>query len=227
MNQSNILSPLLYLWLPLGLLIIQCILELTLPGETLSLLLSEHGPHELAQAAIIFIALLVAIHALTHKEIWHNALLRFWFALAALCCLYVTGEELSWGQQVFNWATPDYWQNVNDQQETNFHNTSSWLDQKPRLLLEISIIIGGLLIPLLKRFKPHILPTKFSALYPQNNMIPLTLMIIVPKLIEKGGEAFDITTFARVSEVQELYMFYFVLLYLWTLKKQSIQNNTM
>ncbi len=45
----------------------------------------------------------------------------FYFVLAIsfLICL---GEEISWGQRLFGWDTPDAWSRVNSQQETNLHN---------------------------------------------------------------------------------------------------------
>ena len=41
----------------------------------------------------------------------------------ALVCLTVTGEELSWGQRIFGWSTPEAWVTHNYQGETNLHNT--------------------------------------------------------------------------------------------------------
>ena len=50
----------------------------------------------------------------TKKNIWYLLLCIFLF----LCF----GEEISWGQRIFNWQTPDLWVNNNVQQETNIHN---------------------------------------------------------------------------------------------------------
>ena len=65
-----------------------------------------------------------------------------WLVVYALGCIYFLGEEISWGQHLFNWSTPDAWLAVNDQQETNFHNTSALLDQVPRFLLGLGIVIS-------------------------------------------------------------------------------------
>ncbi len=43
--------------------------------------------------------------------------------IGALGSLYIAGEEMSWGQHFFHWNTPEYWAEVNRQQETNLHNT--------------------------------------------------------------------------------------------------------
>ena len=42
--------------------------------------------------------------------------------LAALACLFVGMEEISWGQTYLGWDTPDYVARVNVQKETNLHN---------------------------------------------------------------------------------------------------------
>lgn len=44
------------------------------------------------------------------------------FALLAVSCFYVCGEEISWGQRLFNLETPQFFQQHNLQQETNLHN---------------------------------------------------------------------------------------------------------
>ena len=68
----------------------------------------------------------------------------------------------SWGQHFLGWESSEFWQDINDQSETNLHNTSSWLDQKPRLILEIGVMVGGIVIPLLIKFKKGLLPARFN-----------------------------------------------------------------
>lgn len=41
----------------------------------------------------------------------------------------MAGEELSWGQRIFNWKTPDLIATYNIQKETNFHNLATQLFQ--------------------------------------------------------------------------------------------------
>lgn len=45
--------------------------------------------------------------------------------LIALATFFVAGEEIAWGQQIFNWKTPDALAAVNVQQETTLHNIST------------------------------------------------------------------------------------------------------
>jgi hypothetical protein len=75
-----------------------------------------------------------------------------WLLLWAAACIYFAGEEASWGQWYFLWETPEGFAQINDQQETNLHNTSSWFDQKPRLAVELFVLIGGVIWPILRRF---------------------------------------------------------------------------
>ena len=73
-----------------------------------------------------------------------------WLLMWTLACVYFAGEETSWGQWYFQWGTPDGFKEINDQQETNLHNISSWMDQKPRALVELWIFIGGIILPLVR-----------------------------------------------------------------------------
>lgn len=211
-----------WLWVPLVFLVIQLVLEFMLSGPELSRLLSENGPHEILQALVMALAFVVAIRILClidwKKERW----LGVWAALAAAGSFYVTGEEISWGQHILQWSTPEYWARVNDQQETNLHNTSSWLDQKPRLVLEIGVIVGGIIIPLLAKFKKALLPERFTMIYPPAIMAVTALAYLFFKLSDKVFEGLGISFYVRVSEVQELYLFYFVLLYLVILKRRIV-----
>lgn len=211
-----------WLYLPLSFLILQIILEISLPVSLLAVMHTENAPHEIAQWVIIGGALAVALAALLKINPRKDKWLFAWVSVAALSCFYVMGEEISWGQHFLNWDTPEYWRNVNDQHETNLHNTSSWLDQKPRLLLFIGIVMGGIIFPLLQKYKPGTLPEKFAIIYPPAFLMPTALLVLGPYLAEKILAAFDGGFFERVSEVQEIYMFYFVLLYMIVLRRRIL-----
>jgi len=45
-----------------------------------------------------------------------------WYLLIASLFLFVGLEEISWGQRIFGWTTPDWFSGLNVQGETNFHN---------------------------------------------------------------------------------------------------------
>jgi len=81
---------------------------------------------------------------------------RLFFAILALACFYVVGEEISWGQRLFSFASPEFFQRHNLQQEVNLHNfltgpTATW----QKKIIEIGLVAGligyGLIYPLLQR----------------------------------------------------------------------------
>ena len=221
MNETSSLSKIWWLWLPLLLIPVQFVLEWSFDADMLARLHSEWGPHETAQTLILLAALFVVARALLGMDVRARPFVAAWVALAGLCLVYVTGEEVSWGQHLFGWATPENWAAINDQQETNLHNTSSWLDQKPRLLLELGVITGGLLIPLLRRIAPRALPAKFTVIYPPSWLAVTAGVFLACKLGDSLAESLGFNLFERVSEVLELYLYWFVLLYLLHLSKTT------
>lgn len=215
-----------WLWLPVAFFCVQIVLEVVLPHDVLSALHSESGPHELVQFIVILFAAILAGIILMMPQIRADKFLMGWVGIAFLASIYIAGEEMSWGQHIWNWSTPEYWHDINDQGETNLHNTSSWLDQKPRLVLTLGVIIGGLAIPLLRRFKPSALPERFQNIYPRSTMIPIAVSVVLLIILDEVDDAMkDVTLFERISEVEEIYLFYFVLLYLWDLRKALLAKS--
>jgi len=211
---ENRLPSFLWLSIPLVAFIIQIILELSFSNELLSKLHSEWGAHETLQFLVIAAAFVVAVLCLTRFQWARNKFKAAWFGIAALACFYIAGEEISWGQHIFEWSTSEKWAALNDQGETNLHNMSSWLDQKPRLLLLFGVVVGGIILPFLKTPLYQKIPAVIRLLIPPKQFLLISLIVIVPHIFEKIMNSFDISIFVRFSEVQELFMFYFVLLYL-------------
>lgn len=219
MNNDVKIDKLWWLWGPVLVILIQVAIEAFLPQELLSALLSEHGPHEMLQFFCAAAAFFIAASTLFLFSAAQKPWLTVWIILAAAGSLYIAGEELSWGQQVFQWTTPDYWHGINDQGETNLHNTSSWLDQKPRLILEISVVIGGLIIPAILKFRPALLPRRFALIYPPAILGVTAAIMLLVKITDKIDEALPgRNLMERPSEVAELFLFYFLALYLVVLR---------
>lgn len=215
----------LWLWPPVVMVVVQFIIE-TFPmrDRTRAAIHSEFGPHEMIQFFIITAAFVIACSILLRLRDKMNMWLILWIFTAAISCFYVAVEEISWGQHFLNWSTPEYWQSINDQQETNLHNTSSWLDQKPRLILLAGILTGGLIIPAVRAFKSEWLPKQFEIIYPPKELILCASLIVVLRIIQEIDDALDAVLLERPSEVEELYMFYFVLLYLIVLRRRIMQQ---
>ena len=102
----------------------------------------RRGVLETSEFLVALAGFLMALGMLAMPELHGRPWIRLWIGVAALSLFYVAGEEISWGQNYLGWETPESWMSVNDQGETNLHNTSSWFDQKPRALLELAVVIG-------------------------------------------------------------------------------------
>ena len=61
-----------------------------------------------------------------------------WFAFV-VGAVFVTGEEVSWGQRIFHWTTPEGLRAINRQAETTLHNIRTVLNGVNSVLL-----VGGL-----------------------------------------------------------------------------------
>lgn len=105
--------------------------------------------------------------------------------IGVLTCVYIAGEEMSWGQHFFHWNTPDYWVSVNRQAETNLHNTYDVFEKLPRSLLEIGIVVGGLLVPLAAAFFPFVRANRASLFLPAAALVPTALGVVVFKIIDR------------------------------------------
>ncbi len=183
----------------------------------------EDGPAENLQALILLCAFLLGVRLLMAPRGTYPRWARVFFLIGTLGALYACLEEISYGQRIFGWVTPDHWAVINDQDETNLHNTSAWLDQKPRLILEVGVVIGGIIMPLLRRFKPDALPEDFAVVYPDDLLFPTAFFafgIHMVQLVTEWTHRQDLYIIQRGSEMQETYLFWFILLYFFFKRRQ-------
>lgn len=104
------------------------ILVLQVNRSIFRFLLEEDGPVEwLTTICFIlagFTAIRIAFNRFRTEHIWQAVL----FIGVAAVMFFAGGEEVSWGQRVFGWETPQELLDVNDQGETNLHNIGIFLD---------------------------------------------------------------------------------------------------
>jgi hypothetical protein len=135
--------------------------------------------------------------------------------IGALSCLYIAGEEMSWGQHFFHWRTPEFWAALNRQDETNLHNAYRISEGLPRSILQLCIAIGGLGVPLGAVFYPALRACRISLFLPPPALVPTSLGAIGFKLVDHRQQSGYLTGFLhRPSETIETYLFFFVLAYL-------------
>jgi len=180
---------------------------------------SESGAVELATPLASGAGAVFGIAALRHRKRLPTGWLRGWVALCSGGCVFFTGEELSWGQHLFGWATPESLLAINDQGETNLHNISSWFDQKPRMLLDLFVLYGGIIRVLLHR--GDVRKGDWRAwFWPTYICLPsagLAMLVQVPALLQSrlGMDLSATIHWSNWPELQELYLAIFLLVYLW------------
>jgi hypothetical protein len=120
--------------------IIAVVVAATLPFKDFYLwLVNEDSVVEWLQfacllAASIFLPLITVY--LVRAKRWGIAVL---YAVVTLGVWFLTGEEISWGQRIFGWATPESLNEVNRQGETTVHNIRGVQELVPAAMLLASL----------------------------------------------------------------------------------------
>ena len=95
--------------------------------------------------------------------------------LVALFCLFVAGEEFSWGQRLLGYTPPEFFLENNKQQEFNLHNMA-----RPRKLFSAAMLGFGFLLPLAWRFRPaRWLMERLGASAPPLALLPWALAAVL------------------------------------------------
>jgi hypothetical protein len=235
----------LWLWLPLGMLVGVGASHFLGREVYMRVVFSEWGVLENLTVALLLVAVAAGARLLWKRQ-FPDRWLGLWVALLILGCIYFAGEEASWGQHWIGWATPETWAAVNDQQETNIHNTIGLFDQVPRSALAIGALVGGVIVPILRRRDPHS-PAKFWNLpgwyWGTLACAPAAILAVgisLPgKAVAKLGVELPHIVRVAPGECKELYLGMFLMIYLLSMsrrmpiwmgqphtgsKKASIQN---
>jgi len=118
----------------------------------------------------------------------------------------IIGEEVSWGQRLFGWQTPEALKAVNRQHETNIHSLEGMIDTFRSLYLLIGAY--GTILPLLffRARKSASYRNIFSLLAPHYTLLPYFLVTLIWrvylsfwKLPEKYY--FEISKYSEVVEL--------------------------
>jgi tetratricopeptide (TPR) repeat protein len=102
--------------------------------------------------------LFAAAALLSLRVLLSSSSYRVFFALLALFCFYVAMEEISWGQRIFGWSSPEFFRARNIQGETNLHNilvgpVRTAFKSAVEYLLAAALMLYGVVYPLLRARK--------------------------------------------------------------------------
>ncbi len=191
----------------------------------------ERGIIENLAPLILLPAIFCGIALWRWRRVFPSLWIAGWFVLHGLGAFYFAGEEISWGQHFFSWLTPETIGALNDQNETNLHNMSSWLDQKPRIALWVWAFAGGFIAPLLIGLGIVRIEGPQNWRYwvtPPRACMPVGLLVGCVRLPEylsfylgvSPPFPFDI----RASELQELFLTMFLSFYLVSVYRRAGQS---
>ncbi len=210
------------LWFPPLLGVVVLAAKAISPGFYFHWIIPENGLVEIATPLAAIIGAVFGFRILRRILPERDWLLTGLVLGVTLACIYFAGEELSWGQQLFHWSTPEAIDQLNDQHETNLHNMSSWFDQKPRALLELWVVIGGILVPVREwqRGSRHAKGGIFYWFWPTLDCLPTAVMaelIRAPQRFKHLAGMQHRPIEISWSEPQEYYFALFLALYLASL----------
>jgi hypothetical protein len=215
-----------WLWLAVPvaycLLVYGCALVLEEPSYRLYFV-GEMCVTEILTVLVLAVAVIVGGMTVRDLHALGERLLMVWVLLGTLGCLYFGGEEASWGQWYLRWSTPEAWQALNDQQETNLHNLAGIgfvMDQLPRALLTLGAFIGGIVVPTYMKLRGrHFLPQRYWYwIWPTVVTLPTAFIAVflaridrrIGDLLDQAWPYYDM----RSGELKELFLAYFLMLYL-------------
>lgn len=129
-------------------------------GSLPSVWLREDGIYE-SVAAVACIITALALFWTGIKTAHTNKLVLFWLMSFSFTLFFLGGEEISWGQRLIGFDTPESIANVNYQNEFNVHNLTLIQDHNN----QISVYLAKLLVLYLVMFPLFLnaFPTAFKA----------------------------------------------------------------
>lgn len=209
-------------YLPLAMLAGVLIVHAVAPEFYLAHVLPEgFGVLELSQFFLAAAAAVLCARALRFGVVKGSTLLWIAIVFFALAAFYIAGEEHSWGQHFFNWNTPSYWSEINRQQETNLHNTSAWFNQRPKLVFDNAMFIGGLVVPFIQLWTGYFRKPLLALLTPPLAIGWAALIALGFKVVDDLGKSvFGAPIFTRPSEVVETFQYLYMLYYVVVLTRR-------
>jgi hypothetical protein len=109
----------------------------------------EDGICETLQVVFFVLALIEAIRAFRALQAGGRKSTVGLYLIAILGLCFLVGEEISWGQRIFGWSTPEDLAQINRQGETTLHNIGEAHDMVGWVLLAIGF--WGSVLPWLLR----------------------------------------------------------------------------
>ncbi len=242
----------LFIGLPFGLLVVLMGIAIVDVGfYSRWVAAHENGFLEHGTVLMLAVGVAVGIRTFCLSVVRCHRRLLAWTVVVTLGALYFGGEEISWGQNFLHWQTPDVWQSINKQQETNLHNINPLLGDVQRHVI-ILAAVACLFAPWLRKkilnsdrmasvYLPLVLPGRaMIAVGLVGVLVRLTrVFVILAFEVPVGPNSDDITRSGTTSfpawfdrmfltggfELEEFYLAMLILLYLVSLRRQVLTES--
>ncbi|SFU32762.1 hypothetical protein SAMN05216480_101761 [Pustulibacterium marinum] len=117
----------------------------------------EDGPVEYGTAVMLFCTSILSIVYLIKYHKNKSLTWKFGLVMFAILFFFAAGEEISWGQRIFDIQTGEYFMEHNRQKEMNLHNLEVGGKKLNKIifsqLLTLVIVVYLLIVPVLYRKK--------------------------------------------------------------------------
>lgn len=220
----------LWLWTPVIYLPFVALMRAVLPLETFLVIFEgEFGLTELATAIVLVPAAALAFGQARRLQRARARAAAALLTVFGLGCCFLLLEEISYGQHIFEWRSPEYFQENNLQAETNLHNMAYFDKNVLKWLTLLFALVAGAALPLwFRRFGAPSRLARTALLAP---LLPASLVCLPTALIAvimhlavkfthwRWSLEFKNLTQIDVREVTELYIALFFLLYALALRR--------
>jgi hypothetical protein len=137
------------------------------------------------------------------------------YLLIALGAFFVVGEEISWGQRIFGWGTPETLDAINHQGETNVHNIR-FVQRAFGLVILVGSMYCSFAPPLKLKFWNERSRSALSfLLIPPLCLIPAFLMPFGYKMFRLLVWPGTNYTVVKFGEVPELCLYFGLMMFAW------------
>jgi hypothetical protein len=115
-------------------------------------MLKENSPVEILTFALLFVdGVIGLLFAVKIRKCGEKKFVYGFYTLFSIGLLFVAMEEVAWGQWLFGFETPEFWESINRQKETTLHNLAGLQGHSEIMRL---IFGAGGLIGILLSFHP-------------------------------------------------------------------------
>ncbi len=183
-------------------------------------MITEAGLIEHATVLFSVLGFVFALLVVANRKSCPRPWMTYFMLFFALGFFYIAGEEISWGQHLFKWDTPQWIGEANRQNETNLHNLHLSLDRIPKTIIGVGIVLSGILWPLFSHYRGVKIENSegdWYWLWPTSVVRVTAVCFLIVWLLDRlmvqtdllSGEGYSI----GFQEHREMIMLYFLLLY--------------